>query len=66
MESTNNSKSRGGARAGAGRKSVDPSEKKVQVSVCLRPDLKARFQEAAKAAGLSTSELLATWVERYA
>lgn len=66
MESTNNSKSWGGAREGAGRKSVDPSVKKVTMSVYLRPDLKARFQDAAKAAGLSTSELLASWIERLA
>ena len=66
MESTNNSKSWGGAREGAGRKSMDPSEKKVSMSVYLSPDLKSRFQAAAKASGMTTSELLSSWIERLA
>ncbi|MBQ8061741.1 MAG: hypothetical protein IJ205_07380 [Bacteroidales bacterium] len=63
MESTTISKSWGGARQGAGRKSVDQSVKKVTVAFSLSPEHKARVQAAAKAAGISASELLARWIE---
>ena len=63
-ESAKVSKNWGGARKGAGRKSVDVSEKKVSVTFALSPEHKARIQEAAKAAGLSASEFLTRLIEQ--
>ena len=63
MESAKVSKSRGGRREGAGRKTVDPSVKKAIVSIYLRPEQKQKLQQAAKAAGLSASEFLGRYLD---
>ena len=63
MESAKNSKNWGGARNGAGRKAMDISEKKAIMSIYLRPEQKAKLQEAASAAGLSVSEFIGRWTD---
>ena len=63
MEETKPSKSRGGRRAGAGRKTMDASEKKAIVSVYMRPEQKAKLKAAADAAGLSASEFIGRWLD---
>lgn len=57
------SKSWGGARQGAGRKTVDPSIKKAIVSIYLRPEQKAKLKAASAAAGLSASEFICRWLD---
>ncbi len=63
MEETKLSKSWGGAREGAGRKAMDPSEKKAACTFYLDPEHKEKMKAAAKAAGLSLSELLARMID---
>ena len=63
MESTKTSKSWGGAREGAGRKTKDPSAKKLQMAIYLTPDQKERLQAAASREGVTISELIARWPE---
>ena len=63
MESAKTSKSRGGRREGAGRKTMDASEKKAIVSVYMRPEQKAKLKAAADAAGLSASEFIGRWLD---
>lgn len=63
MESAKTSKSWGGRREGAGRKTMDTSEKKTIVSVYMRPEQKAKLRAAAEAAGLSASEFIGRWLD---
>ena len=64
MESTKTPKSsRGGARAGAGRKTLDPSRKKLQMAIYLLPEQKERLQAAADREGLTISELIGRWAD---
>lgn len=63
MEETKQSKNWGGRRAGAGRKTMDSSEKKAIVSVYMRPEQKAKLKAAADAAGLSASEFIGRWLD---
>ena len=48
---------RGGSRPGAGRPKA--AVRKVNLTVSLPPATKARIQQAAKAAGVSASEIVA-------
>ena len=63
MEQTNISKNWGGAREGAGRKCVEPSQKRVSVTFALTIETKEKIRAAAKAAGLSASEFVSRWAE---
>ena len=63
MESAKQSKSWGGRREGAGRKTMDASEKKAIVSVYMRPEQKAKLKAASEAAGLSASEFIGRWLD---
>ncbi len=63
MESTNNSKSWGGAREGAGRKKMGETAKNETVALRLRPELKARLFQVARERGISASELMARLIE---
>lgn len=63
MESTKTSKSRGGAREGAGRKAKDPSAKKLQMAIYLTPGQKERLQATASREGITISELIGRWSE---
>ncbi len=57
-----NTKTRGGARPGAGRPSREKPRK--MVSMRLEPDIADRFRDIAQQNDLSQSELLTKWVER--
>lgn len=58
MESTKLSKNRGGARKGAGRKGLDPSEKRVILSLYLKPVLRDKVKALAGEKGQTPSEYL--------
>ena len=62
-ESAKVSKNWGGARKGAGRKTMDASEKKAIVSVYMRPEQKEKLKAASQAAGLSASEFIGRWLD---
>ena len=51
-------KNRGGARAGAGRKSLPEAQKKKGMLIYLNEDEKRLLSDAAKARGLSPSQLV--------
>ena len=57
MEKKKNS--HGGARAGAGRPTISPGQKRVTVTFSMPPELKARLQAEAARRGMSGSELMA-------
>ena len=63
MEKSKLSKSRGGARPGAGRKTMDSSAKKETIGLRIRPDLKERLFRVAEERGISASELVAQLIE---
>ena len=63
MESAKMSKSWGGRREGAGRKTIDASEKKAIVSVYFRPQQKSKLKSLADAEGLSVSEYLGRLID---
>lgn len=63
-ESAKISKNRGGARKGAGRKSIGVSNKSATVAVRLRPELKDRLFQAADEVGISVSEFLSRLIEQ--
>ena len=63
-ESAKLTKNWGGARKGAGRKSIDASKKRVSVTFALTAETKERIHQAAKAAGLSASEFVTRWAEQ--
>ena len=64
MEDSNTNKSWGGARKGAGRKSIDASEKRVSVTFALTAETKEKIHKAAKAQGISASEFVTRWAEQ--
>ncbi len=49
----------GGARAGAGRHSIDPEQRKVTITFSMPPELKAKLQAEAARRQMSGSELMA-------
>jgi len=53
---------RGGARPGAGRPKSDVV--RVNLTVSLPPENKARIDASAKAKGISASELVKRWSDR--
>lgn len=63
MEKSKLSKSRGGARPGAGRKKMDSSTKKETIGLRIRPELKERLFQEAASRGISVSELIAQLIE---
>ena len=48
----------GGARPGAGRKSVDPEEKRVQLVVTIERETKDRLQAIAKARHMKIGRII--------
>ena len=60
-ESAKISKNWGGARTGAGRKKMD--DKRVILSLYVRPDIKARIMDLASTEGLKPGDLVTRWVE---
>lgn len=63
IEEAKVSKSWGGARKGAGRKSKSESEKRQTVTFTLTKEAREKIRSAAEAAGISSSELLSRWAE---
>lgn len=57
------SKSWGGAREGSGRKKMDESVKRHNVTLTLTAETRDNLRAAAKAAGISASELVTRWAE---
>lgn len=49
---------------GAGRKSIDASEKRVSVTFALTAETKEKIHKAAKAQGISASEFVTRWAEQ--
>lgn len=63
MEKQEKIETRGGARKGAGRKSMDPNLKKVQVSFYLAPEARAKLIAVAASKGIKPGELLSRFVD---
>lgn len=61
-----NTKTKGGKRAGAGRKPLPLDQRAVGVTVRVRPDIAARFSAWCKLRGVSQSIAFSDWVRRSA
>ena len=63
MEKANISKSKGGARPGAGRKRMGATPKSETIGLRVRPEIKERLFRAASDRGISVSEFVARLIE---
>ena len=49
---------RGGARPGAGRKAVDPEEKRVQITISVHRDTRDKLNAISRAKGISPGRVV--------